>query len=178
MQFAHLDIVFLVLFVGMNAGLAAKNRLGRLVPLILGVHAVCWLVAYSVLRNVLTLGGPWYLNPVFHLVLWPTLQAVTHALEEKIPPPWGGEKLWAATRDLFTRNPPHVLLLAVLLFPMYAFLEFISTPRLFFVIILTIGRRLSLNPDWLKQLDLTIDTHIKEANPALALEDFNTAVRR
>ena len=176
MQVGHLDIVFLVLFAGMHLGMALRNRLGQLVPLILGIHALCWLVSVVFLKNVLTLSGPWYLNPIFYLILWPTLQGITHSLEEKIPPPWGGEKLWAATRDLFAKNPPHILLIAVALFPMYAFLEFISTPRLFFVIILRVAQWINLKPDWLKQLDGTIDAHIKEANPALALEDFDAVM--
>jgi hypothetical protein len=172
-QVGRLDLVFLAVFVGMHLGMALKNQLGQLVPIILGLHALCWLVSLVFLKNVLSLDGPWYLNPVLHLLLWPTLQGITHALEAKIPPPWGGHKLWATTRELFTKNPPHVALLAVGLFPMYAFLELISTPRLFFVIILRVARLLKLTPDWLSQLDGTIDTHIKAAHPALALEDFD-----
>ena len=178
LQLWHLDVVFLILFVGMHLGMALKNRLGQLVPIILGLHAFSWLVAFVFLKNILTVTGPWYLNPVFYLILFPTLQAITHALEEKIPPPWGGEKLWAATRDLILKNPPHIVLLLALLFPMYAFLEFISSPRLFFVVILAVARRFNMIPDWLKQLDNTIETHIREANPALALEDFDAVMGR
>ncbi len=173
MQVGHLDLLLLPVFLGMHLGMAFKNRLGRLVPLILGLHALCWVVTFLFLRNVLTLTAPWYLNPIVHLIFWPTLQAATHALEAKIPPPWGGEKLWIATLDLI-HQPPQVILMAGLLFPMYAFLEFISTPRLYFVIILRVARTFNMTPGWLKQLDATIDTHIREENPALALEDFET----
>jgi len=178
MQWGRLDLVFLVLFAGMHLGMALKNRLGRLVPVILGLHGLCWVASALILKDIFTLNGPWYFNPIFHLILWPTLQAFTHSLEAKIPPPWGGEKLWAATRDLFTKNPPHVILIAVALFPMYAFLEFISTPRLFFVIILRVAQMFNLNPDWLSRLDTTIGTHIKATNPPLALEDFDAAIGR
>src|SRR4051794_1422996 len=33
MHVGHLDIVFLIVFVGMHLGMALKNRLGKLVPL-------------------------------------------------------------------------------------------------------------------------------------------------
>jgi len=173
MQLGHLDLVFLALFAGMHLGMAVKNRLLKLVPLVIALHALLWLIAYVFLQPVMTLSAPWYLHPVFYIVFWPVVQGITHSLEAKIPPPWGGEKLWAVTREFFAHGSPKMILTAALLFPMYAFLELISTPRLFFVIILRMARLLNLTPDWLKQLDSRIDTHITENHPALALEDFD-----
>jgi hypothetical protein len=173
LQVSHLDILFLVLFAGMHLGMALKNHLTQLVPLILAIHGAFWLLAYTVGQHVFSLNGPWYLNPVFHILFWPTLQAASHALEARIPPPWGGTKLWAETRKFLTQSQPQYLAAAIILSPMYAFLELISTPRLFFMVILRIARITHLTPDWLKQLDANIEAHIKEAQPALALEDFD-----
>ncbi len=173
MQIGHLDIAFVALFAGMHLGMALRNRLVKLAPLVILLHALLWVIAYVFLRPVMTLSAPWYLHPAFHVVFWPVVQAFTHGLEAKIPPPWGGEKLWAVTRDYFAHASPKMLLAPVLLFPMYAFLELISTPRLFFVIILRVARLLSLTPDWLKRLDASIDAHVKAEHPALALEDFD-----
>jgi hypothetical protein len=176
MNLGRLDLLFLILFAGMHLGMLLRNRLARLVPVVLALHGLLWLIAYFVLRHVMTPSAPWYFNPIFHILFWPTVQTITHALEAKVPPPWGGEKLWAVTRDLF-RSSPRVWVVSALLFPMYVFLELISTPRLFFVIILRTGRALKLTPGWLGDLDARIDQHIQEAHPALALEDFNAVFK-
>jgi hypothetical protein len=126
---------------------------------------------------VLTLHGAWWLNPILYLLLFPTLQAITHGMEAKIPPPWGGEHLWAATRDLLRNSPPRVLALAALLLPMYAFLELISTPRLYFVIILRAANALNLTPSWLRRLDGTIATALIADHPAITLADIDARLR-
>jgi hypothetical protein len=172
MLLGHWDLVLLALFLGMHLGLALKNRLTRVVPLILGLHAVNWLIAFLWLQHVLTLHGAWWLNPILYLLLFPTLQAITHGMEARIPPPLGGEHLWTATRDLLSSSPP-VLALAALLFPMYA----LSTPRLYFVIILRAANALHLAPSWLQRLDTTIAAAVIADHPAITLADIDARLR-
>jgi hypothetical protein len=49
MLLGHWDLFSLALFLGMHLGLALKNRIALFVPLILGMHALNWLIAFLLL---------------------------------------------------------------------------------------------------------------------------------
>ncbi|HGG56503.1 MAG TPA: hypothetical protein ENK31_01770, partial [Nannocystis exedens] len=86
--------IALFIVAGIQVIICLRARYFALIPIVLIVHALLWAVSMLWLRNYLVFDGAWWMHPAFHVVFWPTLQYITHALERRLPPPWSGGDDW------------------------------------------------------------------------------------
>ena len=158
-----------ILLLGYHLTLAARYRLGGIVPLLLGAHGGFWLVVEGVLH-------PWPVPALPLLLVGSTLAYLGHAAEPYVPPPFVPTRAFVPRAEWIARARRRHRALVVLCAPMHVVVEAISAPRNLFVLLLVAGRCAGRCAEEIDALQGRAMRVAVAAEPPLTRRDFRNAV--
>lgn len=178
MQWSFAAEAICLVVLALHLGMAIKHKLYALIPLVLGMHAAFWFGGTLLMPEFFAINSAWYTHPVVHLIFWPFLQYVTHAIEPFIPFPWSPKGQWTAMRDFHKSASIGRIALLMLCLPWHTFVEFISGHKNLFLMYFFLGKMLRIPMKQFEQVEERIDRELKAPNPIFAYEEFEAAMKR
>jgi hypothetical protein len=161
----------------LHIAIAARHRLWALCGLVLLVQSALALLAVLVLAPFYAGHSALWASPWLHVFGWSFLQYATHALEARVPAPWGRTNMTPRDEWLREANLSHWILVLLALIP-HVVVEWISGPRNLFLILLRLMRHAGYNPPALKKIDANLDRIGARREPVLRHNHFQKEIAR
>ena len=160
----------------LHFAIAARYRLWMMCAAAAAGQAALLMFASHILAPVYAAPSRSWFSPWLHVFGWSFLQYATHALEPRIPAPWGTKTMTAKGEWLRQCGVRH-LFLAVGALPSHVFVEWFSGPRNLFLILLRLMNRFGYRPGVLQKMDEDL-TRLRRAGTAFRYQQFNLELAR
>jgi hypothetical protein len=161
----------------LHAAIAVRYRLWVMCAVAVAVQAALGAFsAYVLAPFYASHSGPWA-SPWLHIFGWSFLQYSTHALEPRVPEPWGRRSMTPRDEWLQQIGLRHLLLAALAAVP-HVFVEWFSGPRNLFLILLRLARGFGYRPGVLEEMDESLSRLHSQNDTVLRHDDFNEKIAR
>lgn len=146
--------------------LRSTLRSAALVSWTLVAHAALVLLAGAWLGPHVLDGTTLLRSPLVHVLAWPAVQYITHAVEREIPRPWSLEGSWTPMTTFLLEAPWRRRVALLLAAPLHMGVELVSSWRNFLLLLIASAAQLRLCDDRVAQIQTRIHREMHRPDPA------------
>jgi hypothetical protein len=161
----------------LHSAIAIRNRLWMMCAVAAAAQGMLVTFGACILSPFYATPSSLWFSPWLHIIGWSFLQYSTHWLEPRIPEPWGTKPMMPKREWLRERGFRHLFLAAVAL-PSHVLVEWVSSPRNLFLILLRLVHWCGYRSAVLQKMDEDL-ARLESAGPAvLRYDQFNAELAR